>query len=131
MATMVGVFNIGNDPEIRLTKDSQKVMDLSLAYRYGRKGPDGKYPSQWINATMWGDRAEKVLPYLAKGNKVFCVLSDVRIEEFQRKDGSSGSSLKSKISELELLGGRQEQTEHEKSKSHGYQPQYDDDDIPL
>lgn len=131
MATLVGVFNIGNDPVLRVTRDDQKVVDLSLAYRYGRKGPDGKYPSQWVNATHWGDRAEKVLPYLTKGGKVFCVLSDVRVEEFERKDGTKGSSMKAKIAELELIGGRSEQTEHEKAKSNGYQSQDSDDDIPL
>lgn len=130
MATLVGVFNIGNDPVLRVTKDDQKVVDLNLAYRYGRKGVDGKYPSQWVNTQFWGDRAEKLLPFLSKGSKIFCVLGDVRIEDFTRKDGSAGSSLKAKIMEIELLGGR-EQTEHEKAKVNAYQPQYDDQDIPL
>ena len=48
---MIGLARLGNDPEVRFTPDGKAVMDLSLAFSYGRK-VDGKQPTQWVNGTM-------------------------------------------------------------------------------
>ena len=122
---MTGLARLGNDPEVRYTPDGKPVMDMSLAFNYGRK-VDGKQPSQWISATMWGDRCEKLRPYLAKGQLVFVSMTEPHIEEYKRKDGTTGVSLRARVGELEFAGSRpQEQAE----RSRGF----DDlvDDIPF
>lgn len=112
----IGIARIGNDPEMRYTQSGKQVMELSLAYNYGRKNQDGEYASQWITATMWGERAEKVLPYCNKGNQVFVVLTDVYIDEFQRKDGTKGSKLKANLDKIQFIERRQreERAPHER-----------------
>lgn len=106
---MVGVARIGNEPVARYTPDGKPVMDLSLAFDYGRKGADGRRPTQWISATMWGDRVEKLQPYLTKGSQVFVTLSEPHIETYEKKDGSGqGFSLRARINDLEFVGGRRE-----------------------
>jgi len=106
---MVGVARIGNDPVARYTPDGKAVMDISLAFDYGRKGGDGRRPTQWINAAMWGDRVEKLQPYLSKGSQVFVTLSEPHIETYDKKDGSGqGFSLRARVTELEFVGGRKE-----------------------
>ncbi len=107
----VGLVRIGNEPVIRYTSDSKPVLDLSLAYNYGRKGQDGKYPTQWVNATLWGDRAEKLLPYLKKGNQIVVQLADLYLDTFTKKDGTQGANLKARIAELQLVGGGEKREE--------------------
>ena len=124
---MTGLARLGNDPEVRYTPDGKPVMDMSLAFNYGRK-VDGKQPSQWISATMWGDRCEKLRPYLGKGQLVFVSMTEPHIEEYKRKDGTTGVSLRARVGELEFAGPRpQEQAAPERSRG------FDDlvDDIPF
>ena len=124
---MTGLARLGNDPEVRYTPDGKPVMDMSLAFNYGRK-VDGKQPSQWISATMWGDRCEKLRPYLGKGQLVFVSMTEPHIEEYKRKDGTTGVSLRARVGELEFAGSRpQEQASPERSRG------FDDlvDDIPF
>ena len=102
---MIGMARLGNDPEIRYTADGKAIMDLSLAFNYGRK-VDGKQPTQWVNGTMWGDRCEKLRPYLGKGQQLFVSMTEPHIEVYKRKDGSEGVSLRARVGELEFAGPR-------------------------
>lgn len=108
---MVGVARIGNEPVARYTPDGKAVMDVSLAFDYGRKGADGRRPTQWVSAALWGDRVEKLQPYLSKGSQVFVTLSEPHIETYEKKDGSGqGFSLRARISDLEFVGGRRDES---------------------
>ena len=107
MAQMVGVFRIGRDAEVRFTQGGDPVASLSLAFNYGKKQEDGKRPSQWIDASLWGKRAEAMAPYLKKGGMVYCVISDPHIETFQGKNGE-GVKLAGSIMEIEFAGGKQD-----------------------
>ena len=108
---MVGVARIGNEPVARYTPDGKAVMDISLAFDYGRKGSDGRRPTQWVNATMWGERVERLQPYLSKGSQVFVTLSEPHIETYEKKDGSGqGFSLRARLTELEFVGGRRDES---------------------
>lgn len=109
MAQIVGVFRIGRDVEVRYTQGGEPVASLSLAYAYGRKGDDGKKPTQWIDAKLWGKRAEAMSQYLRKGGLVYCVISDPHIETFTKNDGSSSFKLSGSVSEIEFAGGNDSQ----------------------
>ncbi len=117
---MVGVARIGNEPVARYTPDGKAVMDISLAFDYGRKGNDGRRPTQWVNATMWGDRVEKLQPFLSKGSQVFVTMSEPHIETYDKKDGSGqGFSLRARITELEFVGGRRDDASEAPSEASG------------
>jgi single-strand DNA-binding protein len=104
---LVGLARLGNDPVVRYTPDNKPVMDLSLAFSYGKKGPDGKRPTQWVSATMWGDRVEKLSQHLIKGQQLFVTLGEPHIEDYDRKDGTKGTSLRARLNELEFAGAAQ------------------------
>ena len=107
-----GLARIGNDPEMRYTNSGHIVVELSLAFSYGRKGQDGKRPTQWVKASMWGKRAESLAPYMTKGQQVVVYLDDVHIDTFTGKDGAEKSSLKAMVSDIELVNtGEQRQVE--------------------
>lgn len=93
MATLTGLFTLGRDAETRVTQNGTTVITLAVAYNYGRKGDDGKKPSQWVRASMFGKQAEALVPYLTKGKQVSLVICDLHIATFQKQDGSTGTSL--------------------------------------
>ena len=93
MATLTGLFTLGRDAETRVTQGGTTVVQLAVAYNYGRKGEDGKKPSQWVRASMFGKPAEALAPHLTKGKQVSLVIRDLHIATFQKQDGSTGTSL--------------------------------------
>lgn len=101
---LIGLARLGRDAEIRFTNDGEPVASLSLAFEHGRKGQDGRRPTQWVEATLWGKRAESLAPYLLKGGAVVVTLDDPHVEEFQKRDGSTGTKLVGKGTALELAG---------------------------
>ena len=112
---LAGLARLGNDPEVRYTPDGKAVMDLSLAFNYGKKDQNGKRPTQWVSATMWGERVEKLSKHLIKGQHLFVTLGEPHIEEYTRKDGTSGMSLRARLNELEFAGAPQNKVEKEES----------------
>ena len=93
MATLTGVFTLGRDAESRVTPNGKTVVQLNVAYNYGRKGDDGNRPSQWLRLAMFGAQAEKLAPHLTKGKQVSLVVKDLHVATFQKQDGSTGVSL--------------------------------------
>ena len=130
----VGLARIGNDPVVKYTQDGKAVLELSLAYNYGRKGQDGNYATQWVNASLWGDRCEKVVNYLQKGGQVVVQLSDLHINEYKKQDGSTGVNLRALIRDLQLVGKPQAQEPKQPAARPAAAPaqgDFPDDDIPF
>lgn len=99
-----GLARLGRDAEIRTTSNGEQVATLALAFSYGRKGSDGKRPTQWVDAALWGKRAEALAPYLLKGGLVSVSLEDVHVETFEGKNGP-GHKLAARVVDVELAGG--------------------------
>lgn len=106
---LTGLARIGRDVELRYVPSGEAVANISLAFNYGKKGDDGNKPTQWIEASLWGKRAEVLAQYLLKGQQVDVVLGDPHIETYQGKNGE-GHKLAAKVIEIELAGGRGEQS---------------------
>ena len=104
MPQMTGLARIGRDVELRFTPDRKPVANLSLAFDYGQKGDDGKKPTQWVDASLWGQRAESIAPHLLKGTKIYVILDDVHQEYYQTRDGRSGSKIVGRVNVIEFAG---------------------------
>jgi single-strand DNA-binding protein len=100
---MIGLARLGRDAEIRTTPSGEKVASLSLAFNYGQKGADGNRPTQWVDGSLWGKRAEVLADYLVKGQAVVVTIDDPHIEEYQGKNGP-GVKLAGRVSQIELAG---------------------------
>lgn len=105
MAQIIGTFRLGRDAEVRYLQDGTPVANLALAFNYGKKGDDGNRPSQWIDASMFGARADALAPYLLKGAQIYAVLNDPHIQTYEGKNGQ-GHKLVARLIEIELVGGR-------------------------
>lgn len=101
MAKMYGLMRLGRDAEVRITPNGKQVANLSLVYNYGQKDGD-EYPSQWIDAAFWGERADKLAQYLTKGSQHLFTLSDVHIEKYTDKDGYEACKLAGRVDDVEL-----------------------------
>lgn len=94
MLNMTAHGNLGRDPELKQTDKSQ-VASFSIAAR------TGKDQTTWIDCSVWGKRAETVMSYLHKGDRV-TVVGSGRIRTFDKKDGSEGKSLELNVSDFTL-----------------------------
>lgn len=123
MAQIVGIFRLGRDAELRYTPNGEAVANLALAYNYGKKPQDGNKPSQWLDAAIWGKRAEAMAQYLTKGGLIYCVINDPHIETFQGKNGE-GHKMVGTISEIEFAGGKSDGggQRQQESQASDYQP---------
>ena len=102
-----GVARIGKDVEVRYSPNGDAIANISLAFSYGKKQADGKRATQWVDATLFGKRAESLAPYLKKGGQIVAYLSDINVQTYESKNGQ-GVKLVGKIDDLELIGGQAE-----------------------
>jgi single-strand DNA-binding protein len=102
-----GIARIGKDVEVRYSPSGDAIANISLAFSYGKKQSDGKRATQWVDATLFGKRAESLAPYLKKGGQIVAYLSDVNVQTYESKSGQ-GVKLVGKIDDLELIGGQVE-----------------------
>jgi single-strand DNA-binding protein len=134
-----GLARIGKDAEVRYTPGGAAVANVSLAFTYGKKGDDGKRPTQWVDASLWGQRVESLAPYLTKGKQIVAYLEDVHIQTYTKGDGTQASKMAARIADLEFVAGG-EQTESQprqqpkpqaapQSQGSGFDDM--DDDIPF
>lgn len=105
---LIGLCRLGRDAEVKYTQGGKAVANLSLAFNYGLKDANGKNPSQWIDASLWGDRAEKLSQYLTKGTHLYVILTDPHIETFTKRDGGDGFKLAAMVNVIEFAGSKQE-----------------------
>jgi len=125
-----GVVRIGVDPTVRYTGEGNPVMELALAYNYGKK-VDGKRPTQWIYASLWGSRVEGLQPYLKKGAQIYVALTDLNVTIYNKKDGTQGFSMRANINQLELLEREKKQEIVEKQEKQEKMLVDVDDNIPF
>ena len=125
MAQLVGLGRLGRDAELRHTRNGDPVASLSLAFAYGRKDQGGKRPAQWVDASLWGQRAEALAAHLQRGMLLYVVLEDVHIQEFQRQDGTTSSKLVGRVASLEFAGspGQQNQQQTQQARAPQSAPQ--------
>lgn len=125
------LFRIGRDAEVRKLPDGESVCNLALAYNYGPK-KDGKQESQWVDATLWGKRADSLAQYLTKGTAIVASLQDVHVRTFKKKDGSEGATLEGRIVELQFAGSQQRAPEPKPApKAAASANDFHDDSIPF
>ena len=103
MAKLFGLARIGRDAEIRHTANQDAVCSLSLAFTWGKKDSSGKRPTQWVDGSLWGKRAEALAPYLLKGTLIAVTLDEVHIETYQGANGAA-TKLAGKVLDIELAG---------------------------
>lgn len=107
---LTGLCRIGRDAELRYTPSGESVINLALAYNYGKKNDDGNRAVTWVDASLWGKRAESLAQYIKKGGLISVILSDLHIETYQSKNGDTVPKLVGRVIDLEFAGGNRQET---------------------
>ena len=92
---------LGRDAELRTTQSGHEVLNFSVGVSVGF-GDHKK--TLWVGCSLWGDRAEKLHPYLSKGTPV-SVSGDVDLRTYETRDGKSGAELMLNVQRVTLMGG--------------------------
>ena len=118
--------NIGRDPELRQTQGGTQVLTFSLAVSDRKRNPQ---TGEWENATNWipcvvfGNRAESLSRFLAKGMKC-AVEGKLRQSSYQGKDGQKRSKIEVIVDEVEFLSGSKAQNQPQSQQPNNYTNQY-------
>ena len=100
--------NLTRDPELRETPSGFQVLSFGVAVNDRRRNPQTQ---QWedyanfVDCTMFGNRAASVSRFLSKGSKV-AIEGKLRWSQWQAQDGSKRSKLEVVVDELEFSGTR-------------------------
>jgi len=81
---------MGADAEERFTSTGKRVISLRIASKVRHSGQD---ETVWWKASIWGDRYDKMLPYLKKGAAVIVIGEMGKPEVYTAKDGSQQVSM--------------------------------------
>lgn len=104
---MMIIGNLGADPELRYTPSGKAVTNLRVAVNSNRRGPDGEWVEEtlWLRVEVWDQAAERVAEQLRKGNKIYAE-GELRAREYERNDGSKGTSLELRFARVVNLERR-------------------------
>ena len=108
---IIGTVALGRDAEIKYLPAGAQVMNFSGAFNYGKKGDDGKRPSQWVEFAMFGERVEKIAGYMLKGTRVLVFASDPRIETYTDRDGQVRAKMVARVDDIEFASSQRDQAD--------------------
>ena len=103
--------NLTRDPELRRTQGGMAILSFSVAVNDRRRDQQtGEWEdyANFVDCTMFGNRAESLSNYLSKGTKV-AIEGKLRWSQWQTKEGQKRSKLEVVVDEIEFMsrGGHQ------------------------
>lgn len=120
---------LGNDPEERYTSSGKRVISFRVGVKV-RQG--GKDETVWWRVSIWGDRFDKMLPFLRKGSAVIVLGEMSKPELYVDREGKTQVSLSisAEIVKFSPFGkpagatpaGRPEGTAEPEFKSSSFEP---------
>ena len=126
--------NLTRDPELRSTQSGMDVLSFSVAVNDRRRNPQ---TNEWedcpnfVDCTMFGNRARSLSQYLSKGTKV-SIEGKLRWEQWER-DGQKRSKHELIVDQLSFMHARKSEDEGEAAPEPAPVIADDlyDDDIPF
>ena len=122
--------NLTRDPELRRTQSGMAIMSFGVAVNDRRRNQQtGEWEdyANFVDCTMFGNRAESLLNFLSKGTKV-AIEGKLRWSQWER-DGQKRSKLEVIVDELEFMSSRDRQQGggYQGGYQNGYQGGYQAD----
>ena len=97
--------NLTRDPELRATQGGMQVLGFGVAVNDRRRNQQtGEWEDyqNFVDCTMFGNRAASVARFLAKGSKV-AIEGKLRWSQWETQDGGRRSKLEVVVDELEFM----------------------------
>jgi single-strand DNA-binding protein len=130
------IGNLGVDPEVRYTQSGTPVCNLRIATHERWTTQDGEAGerTEWHNVTVFGKTAENCGKYLTKGRAVY-VEGRLQTRKWEDKDGQDRYTTEIVANTVQFLSGgsgeASEASNSPRSSKAGYDPDFDNDDIPF
>jgi len=102
------IGNLGKDPEVRYTANSNAVANVTIATSEQWKDKQSgqtQERTEWHNVVFYNRLAEIVGEYLKKGSQIY-VEGSLRTRKWQDKEGKDRYTTEIIASEMQMLGGR-------------------------
>ena len=122
--------NLTRDPEVRETASGFQVLNFGVAVNDRKKNQStGQWEdyANFVDCTMFGNRAASVSRFLGKGSKV-AIEGKLRWSQWETQDGSKRSKLEVVVDEIEFMtsrdGGQQPQYQQQYQQKQYQQQQY-------
>lgn len=113
---LIELVNIGRDASLQYTASGTPVSNFPAAYDIGY-GENKK--TQWIDCVMFGKKAEALAQHLTKGKQIQIFGKDVRIETWQKNDGSGeGFKLVCTVDDIKFCRGDSQQSAPQSNSHH-------------
>ncbi|CAN5713681.1 single-stranded DNA-binding protein [soil metagenome] len=99
------IGNLGKDCILNQVS-GKNVINFSVAHTEKFKDATGTQKERvtWVECAYWTDRTG-IAPYLKKGSQVY-VEGTPEVRNYQKNDGTPGSSLTVRVQSVQLLGGK-------------------------
>lgn len=105
--------NLTRDPEVRCTASGMAVMSLGLAINDRKKNNQtGEWEdyANFVDCTMFGERAAKIEQYLSKGSKV-TIEGKLHYSSWE-KDGQKRNKIEILIDDIEFMSRNNDQQQN-------------------
>ncbi|WP_072500562.1 single-stranded DNA-binding protein [Olsenella phocaeensis] len=125
--------NLTRDSELKTLASGSNVLQFGLAVNERRKSPQtGEWEDvpAFFDCAIFGKRAEKLAPYLAKGTKV-AVAGRLRYSSWtDKQSGQKRSKVDVAVDEIEFMS-RTDGRQVPQQRQAQYQPQYRQQQLPY
>ena len=101
--------NMTRDPELKRTQAGMAIMSFGIAVNDRRRNAQtGEWEdyANFVDCTMFGERAEKISGYLEKGMKL-AIDGKLRYSSWQANDGTKRSKLEVVVEDIEFMSRSQ------------------------
>jgi single-strand DNA-binding protein len=95
------------DAELRNTTTGKQVTTFTLAVDRDFKNAQGEREADFLPCVVWGKLAEIAGKYVTKGKQV-AVAGRIQTRNYEDKDGQKRYITEIIVSDMQLLGGRQD-----------------------
>jgi single-strand DNA-binding protein len=112
---------LGNDPELRYSKDGLAIVQVSVAVANRRKNNVDEYINEplWIRTSFFGKRAEFVNQWFKKGGGIIVEGKLQKGKPYQKKDGEWDYSIDVIADDCHFVSG-QKQEKQEQTADEGF-----------
>ena len=113
MNKIIIIGNLGRDPEMRYSASGTPMTSFSIATnrRYTTAAGEQREETEWFNCTAFGRLADTCNQYLARGRQVY-VEGRLSSRQYNRQDGTPGFSLDVMVTDMQMLGRRDDQMDN-------------------
>lgn len=102
MIKLIIAGRVGSDAELKTVGDTT-VCSFSVAHTEKVYGPTQSEKTIWVSCNIWGERGEKLKPFITKGTYIV-VEGSGGVNAYTQKNGEAAAIINCRVTSLEFGG---------------------------